>query len=117
MLVGMAVEIARDDVIGNVAGCVREVAALPEALPPVALADVFELLLDLARRASLGPANEVADRDVRWYLDKHVDVIVRQSAVDDRHAHLLADLPDDLPHPEPHRATQYLEPILRAQTR
>jgi hypothetical protein len=45
----MSVEIAHDDVIGDVTGCDREVAALPEALSPIALADVFELLLDLAR--------------------------------------------------------------------
>jgi hypothetical protein len=45
----MSVEIAHEDVIGDVAGCDREVAALPEALPPIAFADVFELLLDLTR--------------------------------------------------------------------
>ena len=47
----MSVEIPQDDVICNVAGCGREVAALREALAPVAFADVLELLLDLARRA------------------------------------------------------------------
>ena len=49
VFVGMSVEISHDDVIGYVAGCGREVATLPEALAPVALSDVFELLLDLAR--------------------------------------------------------------------
>ena len=35
ILVGMAVEITIDNVIGDVAGRGREVAALPEALAPV----------------------------------------------------------------------------------
>jgi hypothetical protein len=74
----MSVEISHDDVIGDVAGCGREVAALPEALAPVALSDVFELLLDLARRAPLGTTYEVTDRDVRRDFNEHVHVIARQ---------------------------------------
>ena len=49
ILVCMSVQITHDDVIGDVAGSGREVAALPEALAPVAFADVLELLLDFAR--------------------------------------------------------------------
>ena len=75
VLGGVLVEVVGDHVIGDVAGCGREVASLPEALAPVSLADVLELLLDLARRTALGAANEVADRDVRWYLDEQVDVM------------------------------------------
>lgn len=48
ILVGMAVEISHDDVIGDVAGGGREVAPAPEPLAPVALTDMLELLLDLA---------------------------------------------------------------------
>ena len=48
VLVGMSVEVTHDDVIGDVAGCGREVAALPEALAPISFADVLEFLLDLA---------------------------------------------------------------------
>ena len=44
-----AVFVAQDSVIGDVAGCGREVAALPEALAPVALANMLELLLDFTR--------------------------------------------------------------------
>jgi hypothetical protein len=61
ILVGMAVEITIDDVIGDVAGRGREVASLPEALPPIALADVLEFLLDLARRTPLCAAHEITD--------------------------------------------------------
>ena len=49
VFVAMFVEVTQDSVIGNVAGCVREVAALPEALAPVALANMLELLLDFTR--------------------------------------------------------------------
>jgi len=61
ILVGMSVQITHHDVIGDVAGSGREVAALPELLAPVAFADVLELLLDFARGAPFGPANEVGD--------------------------------------------------------
>ena len=41
---GMLVQIVHDDVVGDVAGGCREVSSRPEAL-----ANVLELLLDLAR--------------------------------------------------------------------
>ena len=47
VFVGMRIEISHDEVIGGVARGGRKVAALPEALPLIALADVLELLLDL----------------------------------------------------------------------
>jgi len=49
VFVAMPVEIPQDGVIGDVGGGGRKVSALPEALAPVALADMFELLLDFAR--------------------------------------------------------------------
>ena len=75
VLVGMSVEVTHDDVIGDVAGGGREVAPLPEALAPVAFADMLELLLDFARRAALGAANEVTDRDVRRNFHEQMDVV------------------------------------------
>ncbi len=113
ILVGMSIEISHDDVVGDVAGRGREVAPLPEALSPIALADVFELLLDFAGRAPFCAADEVADRNVRRDFDEDMDVVARQGAIDDRHAHLVADLTDDLAHPEPHFAMEHFEPILR----
>ena len=77
IIADMSVKITHDNVIGDVAGGGREVAPAPEALAPVALADMLELLLDLAGRASFCPANEIADRDMRLYLDEHMDVIAR----------------------------------------
>ena len=49
----MPVEVPHDDVIFDVAGGRREVAALPEALSPMSLVDVFELLLGFARGSRL----------------------------------------------------------------
>lgn len=109
----MSVEISHDDVVGGVAGCGREVATLPEALAPVPLSDVFELLLDLARRAPLGTTHEVTDRDVRRDFNEHVHMIARQSPIDDDHACLITDLLDDVAHTEPYLTVQHLIPILR----
>jgi len=50
---------------------------------------------------------------VGWDLDKHVHVITLQSTIDDGHAHLIADLLDDLAHTEPYLTVQDLIPILR----
>ena len=41
-------------------------------------------------------ANEVADRDMRWYLDEHVDMLFGQNARDDLYPQFLADLPNDV---------------------
>jgi hypothetical protein len=41
ILVAMFVEVTQDDVIGDVAGRRGEVSSLPEALAPIALADMF----------------------------------------------------------------------------
>ncbi len=49
IFVAIFVQVTQDSVIGDVAGCGREVAALPEALAPVALANMLELLLDFTR--------------------------------------------------------------------
>ena len=44
---------------------------------------MLKLLLNFAGRAPLCPAHEVADGDVRWDFDEHMDVIARQGAIDD----------------------------------
>src|SRR5512141_1474003 len=101
---GMPVEIVHDDLVGNVAAGGREISAGPEALAPVSLADMLELLLDLSRRSPFRPAHEVADGDMGRDFDEHMDMISRQRAVDDRDAHLGAYLPDDVAHPQAHLA-------------
>ena len=45
------------------------VAARPEVAAPVALADRGELLLDLARRAALDAAHQLADRQLRRHRE------------------------------------------------
>ena len=112
ILVGMAVQVSHDDVIGDVAGGGGEVAPAPEALAPVALADVFELLLDFARLPAFCVVHEVSDRDMRRDFDEHVDVIARQRAVDDRHAYLAAYLLAVVADPDPDLAMEHIEPVL-----
>src|SRR5579871_3807542 len=108
----MSVEIPHDDVFGDVACGGREVAPAPEPLAPVAFADMLELLLDLARRAALGAAHKVTDRDMRRDFHEHMDVIARQGTVDDRHAHLGAHLSNDLAYPETDIADEHFVPVL-----
>src|SRR3546814_7808703 len=74
---------------------------------------MLELLLDLARGPALCPPNKVADRDVRWNFDEHMDVVARQHTIDDGHPQLVANLLDDLAHPQADLAMQHLEPIFR----
>ena len=50
---------------------------------PVTFAKFWELHLHAMRRAPFDTANEVADRDMRWYLDEHVDMLFGQNARDD----------------------------------
>ena len=109
---GMFVQIVQDDIVGDVAAGGREVAPRPEPLAPVALADMLELLLDLARRAPLGFTHELADPDVGQNFDEHVDMIPRQHPADDGHAHLGANLPDDVAHPRADLPVQHLVAIL-----
>ena len=49
---------------------------------------------------------------MRRDFDEQVDVIARQRAVDDRHAHFSADLLDNLADSEPDLAVEHLEPVL-----
>jgi len=46
-------------------------------------------------------------------FDEHMNVVAREHPVNDGHAHLGADLPDDLAHPQAHFAVKHLEPIFR----
>ena len=46
------------------------------------------------------------------HRDKHVDVIARQHALDDLHAHFTADLPHNVPHRLPQFPLQHLVAIL-----
>lgn len=107
----MLVEIVHDDIISDVAAGCREVASGPETLSPIALSDVLELLLDFSRGAPFRHTHKVADRDVGWDLDEHVDVVLRQRPIHDRDAHLCAYLLDDIAHSKPDFAMEHLEPI------
>ena len=74
--------------LGEVAGGGREVIALSKALFRVALAHVFELLLDFARGAPLGLAHEISDRELWWDFDEHMPAVAGQGPVANLRAHL-----------------------------
>ena len=86
MWLGMLIQIIEDHVVGDIPAGGGEIALLPEALSPIAFADMLELLLYLARGTTFSPAYKVADRNVGRDLGEHMHLIARQSAVDDGHS-------------------------------
>lgn len=108
----VALNILKYDVIGDVTAGRAEISSGPEPAPPIALSDFWELHLDLVGRAAFGALHQIADGDMGRHRDEHVDVIARQHALDDLHAHFTADLPDDVPHPLAQLALQHLVAIL-----
>ena len=48
-VLGVAIEIVHDDIVGDVAAGGGEVSPGPEALAPIALTDMLELRLNFAR--------------------------------------------------------------------
>ena len=93
---GVAFDVAKYDVVGDIAACGTEVPPGPKAAAPVALADVGKLLLDFPRGAPLEASHHVADGKLGRDRDEHVDVIARQDAADNGYAEFLAGLPDDV---------------------
>ena len=97
---------------------------------PVTFAKFWELHLNAMRRAPFDTANEVADRDMRWYLDEHVDMLFGQNARDDLYPQFLANLPNDGSYPlaqcsfqnfiailgDPDDVVAMVKPILRSQS-
>src|SRR4029453_8495516 len=71
--------ILKYDIVCDVAACGAEVAPGPEGASPVALTKFGELHLNAMRGPALNPAYEIADRNVRRYLDEHVDMLSRQN--------------------------------------
>ena len=74
---------------------VQKLAPRPEVAAPVTFAKLRELHLHAVRGTAFDPAHKVADRDMWWYLDKHVDMLSGQNARDDLHAQFPAHMSDD----------------------
>src|SRR5438309_10789596 len=70
----MILEILKYRLVCDVAAGSAEVAPRPEMATPVSFAKFWELHLNAMRRAPFDTSNDVADRDMRWYLDEHVDM-------------------------------------------
>src|SRR2546430_15273841 len=95
----MILEILKYRLVCDVAAGSAEVAPRPEMATPVTFAKFWELHLNAMRRAPFDTSNDVADRDMRWYLDEHVDMLFGQNARDDLYPQFLADLPNDGSYP------------------
>ena len=68
-------EILKYRFIRDVAAGRAEVASRPEVASPVTFAKLWELHLHSVRGTAFDPAHKVADRDMGWYLDEHVDML------------------------------------------
>src|ERR1700716_2996273 len=108
----MILEILKYSLVCDVVAGSAEVASRPEMATPVTFAKFWELHLNAMRRAPFDTANEVADRDMRWYLDEHVDMLFGQNARDDLYSQFLADLPNDGSYPLAQYSFQNLIAIL-----
>src|ERR1700730_15309833 len=86
----MILEILKYRLVCDVAAGSAEVAPRPEMATPVTFAKFWELHLNAMRRAPFDTSNDVADRDMRWYLDEHVDMLFGQNARDDLYPQFLA---------------------------
>lgn len=73
----MLLEIARDNIVGDIAGGGSELVLGPEALAPITFANMFELLLDSAGGSPFGLLHKGTDRDTGRDLDEHMDMITR----------------------------------------
>lgn len=91
----MLFEVLKYQVLRSVAACCRKAAAIPEPLPPVPFADLWELLVNFSRRPTVLLADRIADGRFGRHRHEHVDMITRQNALDDLDALLGTDLPID----------------------
>ena len=73
----MTLEILKYRFIREVATGGAEVALCPEVAPPVTFAKLWELPICTRWEER---AHKVADRDMWWYLDEHVDMLPGQNA-------------------------------------
>src|SRR3984893_301097 len=108
----MILEILKYRLVCDVAAGSAEVAPRPEMATPVTFAKFWELHLNAMRRAPFDTSNDVADRDMRWYLDEHMDMLFGQNARDDLYSQFLADLPNDGSYPLAQCSFQNLIAIL-----
>ncbi len=91
----MLPQILENDVIRYITACRAKVASGPKPASPIPFAEFGKFLLNFARGTALHPLHELTDGNMRRDFDKHMDVIAGENTVDDFHAELRANLPDD----------------------
>ena len=107
----MLFDILKYDLFCNGTAGGAKVASGPEMPPPIPFADLWELLLDLVRRATLRTLHKTANGNTRRDRHEQVDVIVGQHALDDRDVHLTTNLANNIADTLPQCITQNFESV------
>ena len=97
----MRLDILKYHVVRDITGSRAKISPRPEMAPPIAFPNLRKFYLDFIGRSPLYLLHELADRYLWWYLNEHVDVIIRQDATDDGYSHFMANLSNDLTYPFP----------------
>ena len=102
-----------DQLVGDVAGADRQIAARPEMPAPELPFQVRELAQQQARADPLQSLHDLADVLRRPIGDEQVDMVARDLAGDDVDLVLDRYLPDDVTRPNRHLPGQHPLAVLR----
>ena len=104
--IDMAIDVVIDHLVGDVSTRRTEKSPTPKMPTPIPSAHFWKLLLNLPRTAPFVHFHKVTDRDMRWNLREHRDVIRRQNAMDNPNTPFFCCLRDHRAHPQPQVALQ-----------
>ena len=90
--------IFRNHLVGHISAATAEISSRPQMSPPKLLLQMRKLPHQLVRRLPLQPLYQTADRYLRRYRHKQMQMVFRHMSLEDRHFMLPADLPDHIPH-------------------
>ena len=106
LVVGLALDVGLDGLIGYVAAAAAEVAAGPQVAPPERPPQVGKLGEQVVRGPPLQPLDQAASRDLRRARHEEVDVVSGHVPFENLHLLLPADLPDEFADPQADFARQ-----------
>jgi hypothetical protein len=88
---------------------------LPQKIgsPRTAFLQLRKFPLHLVRPAPFHQPYKVAHHQFRWRRHEHMHMVARQDAAKDIDVVFVADLPDDVAHPQPDIAKQHFVSVLR----
>jgi len=99
--------------VGHVAAAATKIPSCPQVAPPKLLLQMRKLAQHLVRTLPLQPLYQSADRYLRRYRYKQMNMIFRHMPLHDRHFVLTAYLPYQISHSRCHFSRQRWTPILR----